>query len=287
MQVGGQRRVHSYLFNRSWPEAGAIGSSCQDGQIDGWPELDLGERLTGGARSDVRLAHRGGEQFVVRSSRRSGEALRWELALMQELSDLGFSVPLPIPTTDGHLHRDGRWVTPFVAGRPPTTSGDWARVAQTLADLHGATVGHEQRLGFASSATLLVESRGGDVDLDLLTPDAVALIRRAWREVQVGPSSVVHGDPGVSNILVTDAGAVHLIDFDESRVDVQWFDLAALRDWDASDRPVRLDAAKAAAAAWEAATSWTAEPEYARRRLAELEAALSANSAGGTGSCVT
>ena len=60
------------------------------------------------------------------------------------------------------------------------------------------------------------------------------------------------------------------IDWDECRVDASILDLADLPHAEARIDSDRLARARAAANAWEAANSWLLEPEYARRRLAEL-----------------
>lgn len=70
------------------------------------------------------------------------------------------------------------------------------------------------------------------------------------------------------NLHITDDGQLGLLDWDESRVDVTWHDLSNLGiqvlDDDAHERAQRLSDV------WEAANAWTAEPDYARRRLARL-----------------
>jgi Ser/Thr protein kinase RdoA (MazF antagonist) len=73
--------------------------------------------------------------------------------------------------------------------------------------------------------------------------------------------TVVHGDPGRENVRIVGGRAI-LLDWDEARVDLPAFDLAVL--------PGADEAIVQAAHAWEAATCWRAEPEYARRRLAQL-----------------
>ena len=98
---------------------------------------------------------------------------------------------------------------------------------------------------------------------------AVAACRRAWALLDGVPEAVVHGDPGPSNIRVTEAG-VGLLDWDEARVDCVDLDLAELPFADLP--PARLSAARTAVTAWEAASGWIVERSYARRRLAMLHA---------------
>jgi Ser/Thr protein kinase RdoA (MazF antagonist) len=151
----------------------------------------------------------------------------------------------------------GTVVFGWLDGDPPRDEADWRRVAAELVRLHDLTRGHRQRPGFRSTRDLLVADRGGDVDLTLMPPRAVAACRAAWAALPELPPAVVHGDPGPGNIRIQD-NTVGFLDWDESRVDNPAIDLAELpvrvlpRDIDA--------AAKLAAEAWEAANGWQAEP---------------------------
>ena len=98
--------------------------------------------------------------------------------------------------------------------------------------------------------------------------DAVDAIRAAWRPMQ-GPECVVHGDVGASNIRV-DGNRVTLLDWDEARVDISSFDFASIPAEVEVPAATSRQAMFTAGVAWEAATCWTAEPDYAARRLAEL-----------------
>ncbi|MGI9643745.1 MAG: hypothetical protein ACR2O6_00380 [Ilumatobacteraceae bacterium] len=44
-----------------------------------WPGLEVGERIGGGHRNEVRIGMLGDRPVVVRRSGRSPESLRWEL----------------------------------------------------------------------------------------------------------------------------------------------------------------------------------------------------------------
>ena len=225
--------------------------------------------MPGGARNPVYRARRGGEELVVRISGRSVESLTWELDLLQALSDAGVVVPIPVPTDDGRSHADRVVVQRFIPGGPPRDGHDWRRVVGVLQLVHATTIGWPQRPGFASARQLLTQVRGGDVDLSAMPEPIAELVRRAWLPVLGGTESAVHGDLGAGNVLITD-DQVALIDWDESRVDVPAFDYAHL------PRSVLLpiagdrSAIVAAGVAWETATCWTTEPDYGRRRLAEL-----------------
>ncbi len=63
------------------------------------------------------------------------------------------------------------------------------------------------------------------------------------------------------------------MDWDEARVDVPAFDLAALPDDALADPSTSGDRQllRRAALAWEVATCWTVEPDYARRCLRQLQ----------------
>jgi Ser/Thr protein kinase RdoA (MazF antagonist) len=243
-----------------------------DVDLGPWPGLEPVRVLAGGARNRVLLARDGDRRVVVRRSTRSSASLAWELDLLEHLAEQGVRVPRLIPTGDGRRSVDGVVVQEFLTGEPPRSTSDWLRVVAALAVVHEGTVGWPQRPGFASSAALLDRASGGDVRLDLMPPELVRQVRAAWAAVQVGPRSVVHGDVGAGNVLVED-GSVGFVDWDEARVDVRWFDLAAV------PAPVPLPGSigeqelAAAGVAWEAATCWVAEPGYARSCVSRLAAA--------------
>ena len=238
--------------------------------VAAWAGVELLEPLTGGNRNQVLLARRGSGRLVVRRSGRPASALDWELDLLEHLAAQGIGVPRLVPADDGRRHVNGVLIQEFVAGVPPASDADWRRIAETLAAVHRATTGWPQRPGFASARDLLMGTRGGDVALDAMPADAVRAVRGAWQPILIGPQCAIHGDLGAGNILIGPAG-VTLLDWDESRVDVPWFDFAFLPEGTA-ELPVPLDALVTAAVAWETATCWLPEPEYARRCLADLYA---------------
>ncbi len=235
-----------------------------------WPGLRLGDRLGGGNRNIVLAARRGGEKAVVRHGVRPITALEWELQLLSRLAALDFIVPLPILTKDGRLSDGGVCVFTWVDGEPPETDDDWSAVADVLTRLHHVSASWPQRPGFAGTADLIRVESGGDVDLREMPPDAVIRYRAAWAGITDEARSVIHGDPGPSNIRVTRNG-VGLIDWDETRVDASVLDFAEHPHAATLIQPQpRRAATFRAAIAWEAANGWRIEPEYARRKLAEL-----------------
>lgn len=233
----------------------------------------MARALQGGHRNPVFLARRGNDDFVVRVSGRSAAALQWELDLIRSLADAGLTVPLPIQTDDGASHSGGVLVTRFIRGGPPRDDDDWCRVVEVLREVHDLTLGWPQRPDFASARELMTERRGGDVDLEAMPADAVRLVRRAWEPVLGTTASAIHGDVGAGNVLIDDDN-VALIDWDEARVDVALFDYAHL------PRPIPVPGGAeravviAAGVAWEAATCWEVEPDYARQRPDELTSLL-------------
>jgi aminoglycoside phosphotransferase (APT) family kinase protein len=93
-----------------------------------------------------------------------------------------------------------------------------------------------------------------------------------FASVADAPVSLIHGDPGPSNIRIDEHDRVWLLDWDESRVDVSWHDLSNLGvvvlDADTHRRAVLLSHA------WEAVNAWTIEPDYAKDRLSSLRSLL-------------
>jgi aminoglycoside phosphotransferase (APT) family kinase protein len=111
-------------------------------------------------------------------------------------------------------------------------------------------------------------SRSVDACIADLPDEVGTLVLGVFASLADVPVSLIHGDPGSSNIRITDVGQVVLLDWDESRVDLTWHDLSNLGvtvlDTEAHRRAVQLSHA------WEAINAWTAEPDYARSRLANL-----------------
>lgn len=243
--------------------------AVESAAVAAWSGLELLRPLAGGARNDVFLARCGDRQLVVRRSGRAAAALEWELDLLDHLGGHGVRVPGTVPADDGRRSVGGVLVQEFLGGRPPDGPADWRRAVDALRRVHELTVGWPQRPGFASARLLLTTDGGGDVRLDAMPEGAVADVRTAWRPVLTGPECAIHGDLGAGNIVIDD-GAVGLLDWDESRVDVPAFDLAHVPEYVAVPSTVDRDVLVTAGVAWEAATCWVVEPVYALRRLAEL-----------------
>ena len=234
--------------------------------VRAWRGVEMLAPLTGGVRSPVYRARRRNEQLVIRVSGRSAESLAWELDLLDALSAVGMTVPRTIPTDDGRRHNGGVLIQRFIEGRRPVTASDWARVVRAVEVVHEATPGWPQRPGFRSARELMNHESGGDVALGDMPADAVELVRASWAPVLDAADCAIHGDVGEGNVLIIDDD-VALIDWDEARVDAPAFDYAHLP---AEVVPGEYAALHRAGVAWETATCWVTEPEYARRRLDEL-----------------
>ncbi|MEQ3554590.1 aminoglycoside phosphotransferase [Pseudonocardia nematodicida] len=241
--------------------------------VAAWPGLRVTGALAGGHRSAVWAAEVGHRRLVVHRSTRSSAALDWELDLLDELAGHGFRVPETVPTAAG-ARRDGRFVVrTWLDGDPPGPD-DRDAVAAELRRLHAYTGERPQRPGFAGTAALVRGgTRGGDVDLAGMPPQAASACRAAWAALDGEPVSVVHGDPGRENVRMLE-GRPGFLDWDECRVDRSVLDLDGWADVG--------DTVRRAVDAWEAAAGWRAEPAYARTRLA----ALCGSAVGETGSPV-
>jgi hypothetical protein len=224
-------------------------------------------KLGGGTRSDVWAVQIDGRRHTLRRSRRPSAAIDWELDLVQFLASQGVGVPSVLPTVDGARTCGPFFVLSWIEGRAPRID-EWREVATTLERVHALTRSWPQRPTFASTVDLLTEPSGGDVDLSVMPHEAVEQCRDAWLPLTGEQTSAIHGDP-LGNALITEDGVV-LIDWDEARVDASLLDLADLPGMEEALPPAARAMARRASSAWEAAASWSLEPEYARRRLAGL-----------------
>lgn len=226
-----------------------------------WAGLAVEAPLTGGHRNTVFAGRLGAEPVVIRHSGRSEPSLRWELDLLAHLRAHGVLVPEILRASDGRQHVDGWHVQRRIEGRHPDGSaGDDAALRSALRLLHSSTADWPQRPGSRSARELLSRDQGGDIDLDAVPADVRRTIRDAWAALDPLDTCVVHGDAGGKNALVLPDGRCALLDWDEARVDDPRFDLTDRDD----PRQVR------AALAWEIATCWLAEPDYARSLVPQL-----------------
>lgn len=240
--------------------------------VDAWSGLKLIEPVLDGNRNEVWRASRDGREFAVRRSRRSEASLQWELELMDFLDEHDFVVPTVVSTDSNDLHHEGIVVQRWIDGRTPTSDLDWSGVASELKRLHATTERHRQRPGCCTVLELAERWVSVDADLGALPARDRTLLIDVFARFDDVPKAVVHGDPGPSNLRITDSESVGLLDWDESRVDVVCHDLSnlgvAVLDRDEQHQAELLSHA------WEAANGWTLEPDYAARRFAALKAVL-------------
>ena len=231
-----------------------------------WSGLRLVERVEGGHRNQVWRGECRGDQVAVRRSRRSAASLAWELDVIERVGGAGIGVADVVRTDDDRRSADGVVVQRWIDGREPTTPADWRLVAAKLQQVHSVAV--DQRPGAMAVTELRPDSLSIDADLAALPDDVRERILDEFALFTDAPISLIHGDPGPSNIRIDADDRVHLLDWDESRVDVSWHDLSNLGiqvlDDPSHARALRLSHA------WEAANAWTAEPDYARSRYRQI-----------------
>lgn len=236
--------------------------------VSAWSSLVLEAPIVGGHRNEVWCGWWQGERVALRRSRRDPESLRWELELLLGLEQAGFVVPAVVPTDSGQRCDRSVIVQRWIEGREPSSPQDWHRVAAELRRVHSTFEGHPQRPGCHVVHELGRTSRSVDADISALPADVADVLLELFARASGRPVSVIHGDPGPSNLRITDAGRVGFLDWDESRVDVLDLDLANLGAQVLDDE--LHDASTALADAWETANAWQAEPEYARERWEAL-----------------
>ena len=238
--------------------------------VSAWSGVRLDAPLKGGHRNEVWSGRSPAGRVAIRRSRRTCESLAWELELLFDLAEAGFLVATPALTDTGLACADGVVVQRWIDGREPDSIEDWTLVASELCRLHRTLVGHHQRPGCRSVVELDRTACSLDADLSLVPDDVVDDILDAFFALADEEVAIIHGDPGPSNLRITSDRRVGFLDWDESRVDLVALDLPNLGVQVLGDSEHAN--ALALADAWEAANAWTAEPDYARERLAALRA---------------
>ncbi len=239
--------------------------------IGAWgPDAEVLDLLGGGLRGDVRQVRVEQRMAVGRLSGRSRASLDWELHLLHELAGAGLRVPMTIPTASGARRNDHMVITEWIPARGVTPDDD-ARRARYLHRLHEMTADWSQRPGSRTARDFLIMDSGGDINMALLPDQVAAACRLAWDALPAGPLCAVHGDIDPENCLVGYDGDVVLIDWDKSRMDHPWFDLAPLAAEASGLTEKQYRVARRASCAWEVAVHWPTNEIYARQRLREMQ----------------
>ncbi|NNF07447.1 MAG: phosphotransferase [Candidatus Eisenbacteria bacterium] len=223
-----------------------------------WGKFDVIRPLEGGFRNQCWVVETASAQYVAKTTTRSSAAMKWLASLFNTVASAGLRLPHLVPTREQDFVSNGMTLEPYYEGRPPTPI-ELQSLRTPIGEIHELTRNFPQRPDFASAKTLRTEPRGGDVDLDRMPPRLVNRCREAWTALSHSPSAVVHGDLHPSNVLVGPDGQVALLDWDEARVDAEAFDLWSIKPQESLHPDQRR-----ALLAWEIATCWTVEPEYAR-----------------------
>ncbi|MBO9472848.1 phosphotransferase [Shimia sp. R10_1] len=217
------------------------------------------ERLAGGHRNSVWRTVGLDRELVFKSTQRSEAAIAWVNTVQVIAREAGLHAPQMHRAQNGHWAAAGWLCEDFIAGQ-----GLSPRDAQDLVDpltrFHARAKDIPQRPSFLSTADLLKQDAGGDVDLSAMPADLVICCRSAWAAVQAGPATAIHGDIAAGNVLRAADGNLWLIDWDECRRDLPLYDQIAMADLGKESRRAHL--------AWEVACCWHREPTRARR-LAE------------------
>lgn len=228
-----------------------------------WGVSDPVATLSGGHRNAVFKTTGSEQSFVLKSCRRSEEAVAWLLPVLEQAAASGFVVAEPLRSLKGSFVAEGWTCEPFIAGSA-VTAHELPAVLEPLLDFHVRTRHLPQRPGFLSSGALATATTGGDVDLNAMPADLVTLCRAAWAQLDEAPETIVHGDLFAENVLRCPDGRFAIIDWDEARRDRASFDLVNVQTPDKATQRAHL--------AWEVACSWLIEPDYAHRMADRLAA---------------
>ena len=180
---------------------------------------------------------------ITHSTRRTPSQIGAEMTFLHALDDAGVSVAAPIEASDGrlavtHEARNSGMVTavamPFAPGghRSPSawTDDDLQRYGRLIAEVHSvardlATGPRLDRPNWDEVIHPVVE-----VDLGGRHPDVLErtiAVVDALRGHPAGQTTqLVHQDPHLGNLFITEDGAITLFDFDDSGYGSPTFDLA-------------------------------------------------------------
>ena len=206
----------------------------------------------GGNRNTVLYS----DTHVFKTTRRSEAALLWLDPVQVLAEQAGLKVPRLLPSRHGALKVRG-WTCEDRVGFKQGNQDDLIEARERIAWVHknAETVG--QRPDFDAMGHLEPTSISGDIDLGAL-PDKLAITCiNAWRSLPAGPLCPIHGDLGLGNLGRSTSGKLVLYDWDEARSDHPWYDTGN-------------EGATKARLAYEIASSWRIEPEYARSLVAQL-----------------
>jgi len=224
-----------------------------------WGKYDVLAPLEGGHRNAAFRVSGANGECVLKSTRRNEAAMNWLVDIHSIARDCGIVVPVLLKGQNGCFVQKGWTLEIFINGvHPDALPTDWLQ--SVMARFHSATRNVGQRPTFVSTNDLLHLRTGGDVDLDLMPADLVQALRKAWRAVSSSPQSVVHGNINVSNIVAIPNGDFAILDWDESRFDFSFCDIAQFSIESANAKALR------AVQAYEIACSWQVEPEYAKQQ---------------------
>lgn len=217
------------------------------------------EPLAGGHRNMVFRTSGLEQNFVLKTTRRGEDALRWLSPVWDAAEHAGFVVPRMMFSKNGLLADHGWTCEPYLQGaHMPET--EMKRLTPMIQHMHLACTALPQRPGFLAVAGLLTKDQGGDVDLSAMPSDLVKACRTHWINFADLPQTALHGDLNPGNVLKLENRQIALLDWDEARKDAPIFDLGPLGD----------TAHKKARLAWEIACSWQVEPEHAKHLASYL-----------------
>jgi Ser/Thr protein kinase RdoA (MazF antagonist) len=198
-----------------------------------------------GENTTYRVTAGDGRQFALRINRpgyQTAEAIRSELAWMDSLRDGGIRTPHAVPGVDGDPLQAATTVTgesrtavmfEWIDGVPLSAVAavaPWQRLGALMARIHVHTRAWKRPAWFtrpAWDADALVgdDPRWGPPDpQQVFTPENRAALEASRTEVHtrmdaLGTSSdrfgLIHADLAFENVLVSDDGAVTIIDFDD------------------------------------------------------------------------